>query len=75
MMARQAEGRPEPHHHGPEGDGARLFPDGTIGRFRTNRKQVYAERLDEHDPSQPIGESFKVTPKVSPDCSVRRQGF
>lgn len=39
-----------------------FFPDGTIGRFRTNGKQVYAERLDEHDPSKRIGDPFMVGP-------------
>jgi hypothetical protein len=39
-----------------------FFPDGTIGRFRTDGKQVYAERLDENDPSHRIGGSTMVTP-------------
>jgi hypothetical protein len=39
-----------------------FFPDGTIGRFRSNGQQVYAERLDENNPSQRIGQPFNVTP-------------
>jgi hypothetical protein len=39
-----------------------FFPDGTIGRFRTDGKNVYAERLDEHDPSQRVGPPSMITP-------------
>jgi soluble lytic murein transglycosylase-like protein len=38
-----------------------FFPDGTIGRFRSDGKNVYAERLDENDPSQRVGSPFMVT--------------
>jgi hypothetical protein len=41
-----------------------FFPDDTIGRFRTNGKQVYAERIDEHDPSRRLGASIRVTPQT-----------
>lgn len=39
-----------------------FFPDGTMGRFRTNGQQVWAERLDENNPSQRIGDPMQVTP-------------
>ena len=38
-----------------------FFPDGTIGRFKSNGKDVYAERVDEHDPSRHIGSPFMVS--------------
>jgi hypothetical protein len=39
-----------------------FFPDGTIGRFRSNGKDVYAERIDEDDPSRRLGPPMKITP-------------
>lgn len=38
-----------------------FFPDGTIGRFRSDGTHVFAERLDENDPSQRLGASMPVT--------------
>ncbi len=40
-----------------------FFPDGTVGRFRTNGQQVWAERMDEHNPDQRVGQPFMVTPQ------------
>jgi soluble lytic murein transglycosylase-like protein len=40
-----------------------FFPDGTIGRFRSDGKNVYAERLDENDPSHRIGSPMMITPQ------------
>jgi hypothetical protein len=40
-----------------------FFPDDTIGRFRTNGKDIYAERIDEHDPTRRLGPSIQVTPE------------
>jgi hypothetical protein len=40
-----------------------FFPDGTIGRFRTDGTNVYADRLDENDPTQRIGPPIQVTPQ------------
>jgi soluble lytic murein transglycosylase-like protein len=39
-----------------------FFPDGTIGRFKSDGRNVYAERLDENDPSKKVGPGFQVTP-------------
>lgn len=39
-----------------------FFPDGTIGRFRTDGKNVWAETVDENNPSMKLGPSFQVTP-------------
>lgn len=40
-----------------------FFPDGTIGRFSVDGKgNIWADRLDEHDPTRPLGKPFQVTP-------------
>lgn len=39
-----------------------FFPDGTIGRFRTDGKNVWAETTDENNPGMKVGPSFQVTP-------------
>lgn len=39
-----------------------FFPDGTIGRFRTDGKNVWAETTDENNPGTKVGPSFQVTP-------------
>lgn len=41
-----------------------FFPDNTMGRFGTDDKgNVWAQRVDEANPSVPIGKSFQVTPQ------------
>jgi Transglycosylase SLT domain len=41
-----------------------FFPDGTMGRFGIDKQgQLWAQRMDEHDPSKQIGQSFRVTPE------------
>lgn len=40
-----------------------FFPDGTMGRFRSDGRGVYAERIDESDPSRRLGPSIPVTPE------------
>jgi hypothetical protein len=40
-----------------------FFPDGSIGRFGVDNKgQVWAQRVDERDPSKTLGSPFQVTP-------------
>jgi hypothetical protein len=38
-----------------------FFPDGTMGRFRTDGKNVFAERVDESDPSTQFGPPIPIT--------------
>lgn len=37
-----------------------FFPDGTMGRFKSDGRNVFAERIDEDDPSRSLGQ-FPVT--------------
>lgn len=39
-----------------------FFPDGTIGKFSTDGKNIVAQRLDENDPQHQLGPAFNVTP-------------
>lgn len=41
-----------------------FFPDGTVGRFHTDGKNVYADQLDENDPTRKAGPSSLVTPQA-----------
>lgn len=51
-----------------------FFPDGTMGRFGVDKSgAVWAQRVDENDPSRALGGHFQITPEKLQDMMIQTQ--